>query len=361
MISIIEAMKELPEGYEEACYSEKAIQRNRGISNANNLMMLNMFHLMNGTSLIEISSVARLTKLGEVSDVAYMKRFEKCNGWFKWINERLVNNGIIEYKKPEWLERYRVLTNDASDVTEKGRSGRLYRLHYALELFTMQTAQQIITDQEKGEALTNFSFQRDDLVVGDRIYSTFKGIRHCLECEANFVLRLRANSFNLYDSDSKRIDLLEKLRETGEEGIANISVFVKLSKGSMTALRICAKRKPASYSERNKQKLQRRESKHQVEISDEAKEFNNYIVVVTALPDEIAAEEILELYRARWQVELYFKRLKSIMDFGELPKKRTNSSLAWLNGKIMIALLIEKFISRQMFSPEGKSAKEYLA
>jgi len=89
MISIIEAIKGLPEGYEKACYSEKAIERRRGITNPNDLMMLNMFHLMNGTSLMEISEIAKLTKLGNVSDVAYMKRFEKCNDWFKWINRPL--------------------------------------------------------------------------------------------------------------------------------------------------------------------------------------------------------------------------------------------------------------------------------
>ena len=65
-------------------------------------------------------------------------------------------------------------------------------------------------------------------------------------------------------------------------------------------------------------------------------------------------EQILELYRWRWQVELYFKRLKSILDFGELPKKRPKSVFAWLNGKIMIAILIEKLIGKKSFPPEDK-------
>ena len=82
--------------------------------------------------------------------------------------------------------------------------------------------------------------------------------------------------------------------------------------------------------------------------------FNEYIVLITSLPKSIAAEDILETYRYPWQVECYFKRLKSIMDFGDLPKKREGSSTAWLNGKIMVALMIEIFMSKGFFSPNNE-------
>ena len=84
-------------------------------------------------------------------------------------------------------------------------------------------------------------------------------------------------------------------------------------------------------------------------MSDEAKEFNEYIVLVSNLPKEILSKQILEVYRFRWQVEIYFKRLKSIMDFGELPQRRHESVMAWLNGKLMIALLVEKITGATVF------------
>jgi IS4 transposase len=39
--------------------------------------------------------------------------------------------------------------------------------------------------------------------------------------------------------------------------------------------------------------------------------YNRYVIVVTSIVD-VAAEMILELYRQRWQIELVFKRLKSL-------------------------------------------------
>ena len=99
-------------------------------------------------------------------------------------------------------------------------------------------------------------------------------------------------------------------------------------------------------------------------ISDERKLFNEYIVVVTSLDDAITAQQILSVYRLRWQVEIYFKRLKSILDFGELPKKKPENSLSWLNGKLMVALLIESVIAKS-FSPNEKrrdyDVEEYMA
>ena len=54
--------------------------------------------------------------------------------------------------------------------------------------------------------------------------------------------------------------------------------------------------------------------------------------------------EVLELYRRRWQIELLFKRLKSLALIGHVAKHDPRSSRAWLYGKLLVALLTEKLI-----------------
>ena len=56
----------------------------------------------NGCILLGISEVARITKLGEMSDVAFMKRFEKYGYWFKTINKKIATKELINYQKPNW-------------------------------------------------------------------------------------------------------------------------------------------------------------------------------------------------------------------------------------------------------------------
>jgi transposase len=67
------------------------------------------------------------------------------------------------------------------------------------------------------------------------------------------------------------------------------------------------------------------------------------VLVFTTLPaSEASTDKILETYRLRWQVELTFKRLKSIAQIGHVPKHDDQSSRAWLYGKLFVALLSQK-------------------
>ena len=64
--------------------------------------------------------------------------------------------------------------------------------------------------------------------------------------------------------------------------------------------------------------------------------------------------EVLEWYRARWQVELVFQRFKSLAQLGCLPKYDDDSAKAWLYGKLAVALLVEKLIHHaRAISPWG--------
>lgn len=365
MDGISHLIKELPEGYEEACMETKAIVRRRGVVSPANLMMLVLFHLLNGCSLMEISEIARLTKLGSMSDVAFMKRFKKCTEWFKWIIKRIVSTGMANYQKPSYLEGYRVIAVDASDVCEKGRAKRVYRLHFALDIFKMEAVQYKITTGQIGETLGNFEIKENDLYIGDRAYSTLKGITHMLKGKGQFILRLRKNCCAMYDAEGERIDLLKRLDALADGDVLDISAFVRGNegeyKGQNIPVRICATKKSEESIEQTQKKLRRKESRKQIKLSGDTKTFNEYIVLVTSLPTSITAEQILNTYRLRWQVEIYFKRLKSILNLGELPKRDPDSVMAWLNGKLMIALLIEKDIGKASFSPYEENDAEYMA
>jgi hypothetical protein len=289
-----------------------------------------------------------MAKLGEMSDVAFMKRLAQCKEWFVWICGSLLMQKMESYEQPSWLAGKTVVALDGSDVVEKGRSRRTYRLHYMLAIFRMSSVQCKITAQSVGEGLTNFDMKPGMLVIADRMYSNVRGMTHCVKAGAEYILRMRKNSFKTCDCLGNRLDLLGIFKQLKDDEYADVSAYAVSKDGTSVPVRICAKRKTPEQIEKTMKKLKLRERKGR--ITDEAKMFNEYIVVVTNLADDVSAEQVLFAYRLRWQVELYFKRLKSILDFGELPKKRQENSLAWLNGKLMVALLIESVIAKS-FSP----------
>jgi IS4 transposase len=51
------------------------------------------------------------------------------------------------------------------------------------------------------------------------------------------------------------------------------------------------------------------------------------------------------LYRFRWQIELAFKRLKSLLHIDRLPAKDPNLARAWLHAHLLFALLVDETMS----------------
>lgn len=62
------------------------------------------------------------------------------------------------------------------------------------------------------------------------------------------------------------------------------------------------------------------------------------------LNEVLSAARILSIYRLRWQIELHFKRLKSLIFLGHLKKHDDIAAKAWFQGKLLVAFLIERLI-----------------
>jgi hypothetical protein len=349
--NVEELIKRLPEGYEQACRETKAIERKREIKNPADLIKLVLLYLIGGYSQIEMSVIALEMGIASIGDTGFLKKFAKCKDWLAWIVSRVIPKAIIEYKVGKGLEDYEIVALDASDVREKGRSGRIFRLHYAINLLKMCGVSYKITAQKMGETLSNFDIKKNWLILADRIYGTLTGIECCLKAGANFILRLKYGAFKLYDEDGKEINLLDKLRDVTSDCAKDIEVYVKLPTLKLTKLRICAIKIPDDKYKEVERKNKRKASKKQRAASAEANEMSRYVVVITALASTVTANEIISLYQLRWQVEIYFKRLKSIIDFGNVPLRKEDSIFTWLNGKLLVSLLIEQMISEVSFSP----------
>jgi hypothetical protein len=348
-------MKHLPAGYEAASKKTGAMKRTgKVIREASDLMWLMLTHLSQGQSLANMSALSEASGLGPLSDVAIMKRLIHCGEWFKWILSQLTPASVADYLKPKGLENYRVLAADASDVNSGvSRFSKSWHLHFVLDIFTLTSHEFEITDDKTGETLTNFTMAKGDLFLADRVYASKKGLSHCIRHEADFILRLRCDAFAMFLGNGERADLSKQLAAAKDNEVVDLPVFVDLSDYGLglREMRVCALKKSEEAIEKAMRRITRKDSKRQQETSADAKRFNEYIVLITSLPGEISADAVLSAYRYRWQVELYFKRLKSLLGMGEIPKKRTECMEAWLNGKMVLAVLVEVLLSKLDFSP----------
>jgi hypothetical protein len=122
---------------------------------------------------------------------------------------------------------------------------------------------------------------------------------------------------------------------------------VHTDSGNRVGGRLIIVRRSKQATEYTRKKLRQEASKKQKSVSAETLEAAQYFLLWTTLPRSRSRKTVLELYRCRWQIELAFKRMKSIMGLGHLPKKDPESCRAWWHGKWFTSLLVERMILDQ--------------
>ena len=259
-MNLKEIMKQLPEGYKEACWETKAMSRKRGIQDEETLLIMCLYYGYDH-SLVEVQNYARKFLSADISDVGFMKRFIRCNEWIKWINEHMAADEQQIYQKPEQLKDYCVMAIDASDIVGKGAVKQIFRLHYAVNLFSMTSEMFKITSEETGESLKNFELQPKDLVLADRIYATITGMEYCRKAGADFILRLRNKAFKLYDSDGNEIVLSDLLKNT-DMTARDHYVFYLNSQKEIKPIRICAVQKTDNEKNLNRRTFVKKKAKN---------------------------------------------------------------------------------------------------
>jgi len=299
---------------------------------------------------------AKEAKLPFISDVALLKRLRKSSEWFRWMSVELLKRRGVNIEPPSWLSGYQVRSIDACVITEPGSTGSNWRLHYSIKLFGLQCDQFLISLPKIGESFLNFRVNDGDLLIGDRAYGRIKGLMHVKDHGGEFLVRFRNKSFTLYSESEEEIKLLDNLRKLSYGEIGDWPLVTKVSdrNNKNLPLRICAIKKSEKEAEEAVKKALQEAKKKQRKVNRETLEMHRYVILVTSLFKGIEGHQIMELYRNRWQIEIAFKRLKSIMGLGHLPKKDENSASAWLHGKLFVALLVQAIIDEgRFFSPWG--------
>ncbi|GHU58686.1 IS4 family transposase [Spirochaetia bacterium] len=346
----------MPEGWEAKAKELGALQRARNVKTAEELLKLILLYLTEGKSFAGTSALLRMGGDIELNKIGVYKRVRSSAEWLKWLCEHFYRHNGLLAEKPQWLKGKQVCLVDSSEDVICGSRKSYFRLHYCLDLFTLGMRELKVTDIKTGEALTNFAnLGKNDIVIGDRGYGTMPGIRYLKEQGSGFVLRLRARAFTVYNRQGRKISLLGRLKglKAGESRSFEVRY---LHEGEYVPLRICAMRKDRD-SERAGFKRLKKENQHKrhgAEVSELRSAYNRYIIVATSLAEKASASQVLELYRMRWQIELVFKRLKSLFRYNEIPVKLDQTAYAWFYGKLLLAALCERLVNEGRFPLEKK-------
>ena len=349
--------KALPLGWQAKAHELGALRRARGIKDASALLRVMLIHLANGCGLRETAVRAKLAGLADVSDVAILKRLNRCGAWFEWMSDG-IKRQFADPVAPRIEAGQRLRIVDGTMVSEPGETGSKWRLHYSVRLPDMHCDEVVLTTPKIGESLKRFSINEGDILLADRGYAHPPGIAHVVDAGGDVIIRTNLVTLPLAHRDGRPFDVLAHLRTLGVAEAGDWPVAAKAGKRRIPG-RLCAIKKSVAAAQKGQQRVMRESQRNQTAVQPQTLEAAGYVFIFTTLGGEYSVERVLQTYRARWQIELTFKRLKSLVSLGHLKKHDAVAARAWLQGKLLVAFLIDRLLAMaESLSPWGYAIEE---
>jgi Transposase DDE domain len=337
----------LPAGFdvEATARSRGAFPRAREIKDAETLLRLALAYGGLGMSLRETCAWAEAGEIASLRDPSLLNRLCKAAPWLGDIVAALIAeraNGPAG----RWAG-YRLRALDATSICQPGADRTTWRLHVGYDLATGQVDQLELTDLHGAENLQRLTYRPGDIVLADRCYTRPRDLRPVNDAGADFIVRTGWNSLRLLQPNGEPFDLFAALAAQAEqEG----EVQVRIHEGNTEdpppkplMLRLVIRRKDPEQAQAEQKRLLKDAKKRSKQPDPRSLEAAKYILLLTSLPAAVfPPTDILALYRFRWQIELAFKRFKSLAGLDQLPAKNPELARAWIYARLIVALIAER-------------------
>jgi hypothetical protein len=342
-----EVSSRLPAGFdvEATARLRGAFTRAREIKNAGTLLRLALAYGGLGMSLRETCVWAEAGGIARLSDPSLLARLCKAAPWLGDIAAALIAE---QTKVPaqRWAG-YRLRALDGTSICQPGADRTTWRLHVGYDLATGQVDQLELTDVHGAENLQRLSYRPGDIVLADRCYARPRDLRPVIDAGADFIVRTGWNSLRLLQPNGEPFDLFATLAaQVEQESQAQVRIHEGMT-GAAPAeplmLRLVIRRKDPEQAATEQKRLLKDAKKRGKQPDPRSLEAAKYILLLTSLPaDAFPPADILTLYRFRWQIELAFKRFKSLAGLDMLPAKKPELARAWIYARLIVAIIAEQ-------------------
>lgn len=315
-----EVLSQLPTDYEQQARQTGAFVRVGELGSVGDLLRGLLAYVVCASSFRQVGAWAVLIGLANLSHVAWHKRLRKARGFLLWLLTQQLRVVPSAVWHPMGITR--VVLIDATRLKRPGGSGDDVRVHLGYDLLAGQLVDVQVSDGHTAEGFTLFGVQPTDLLVADRGYCRRGQLAHARRAGAQVVVRLAVHQVPLLDQGGQSIDVQAWLQQHGSGQHSRWVAFEQ--DGCCVWGRLLACSLSQDKAERARAKERKKASKQQREVKVETLYLCGWLLLFTTLPREQWSDrEVLELYRARWQIELVIKRMKQVLKLAQLRGKTT--------------------------------------
>lgn len=182
------------------------------------------------------------------------------------------------------------------------------------------------------------------MAKSDRLHRNFYIIDRGLSSEASYRdLSEESDNFLVRVSDKRRTKVVHELGQTGAERIGMDGSVVRILENDTVQLYASAKATPEKTVYRHVKALVR---KPVPDMAGKTTAYEERIVNLISDVVDLEAFAMLEMYRQRWMVEVFFKFIKQNLDFSHLLSTKSNGLQVSMYMTMIAAMLILIFARR---------------
>ena len=318
----------LPANYADLAVAHHALRRCRQGPDAGALLRMILAYAVTDLSLKDVAAWATAGHIAEVSGPALFSRVRDADAW---LNALLVAGLAREVSPPAGLAlRARVV--DATVLTGPGATGREWRVHLLMNPHTGRFCAIELTDAHGGEGLARHPVADQEVGLGDRGYAQARGIARAVNHQAQGVVRVNPYAIRLCRPDRTVLSVPALAPTVPLTGGVEWAIFVPVPPETPTrSHKVWPLEKAVQWIPA---RLCAARTRTQEVIW----------VLTTVAPTSASTTQCLGLYRVRWQVELLFKRLKSLLDFDLVPSRQGPTARSWIMARLLAAAIAQHLV-----------------
>ena len=343
------------------------LRRRRCVGSASDLLRLALAYGPGSQSLRETVAWSEMQGIATLSAPALLYQLRDASDWLEHVAATLLA-GSVATPAPGRLP-LRII--DGSMISAPG-AGADWRLHASYDPVLHRFERLELTGRGDAEALERSVIVPGALHIADRVYARPGSLRHVTEHAGEYLVRLGSRSLRLLDGNAKVLALPALLERATAQGGIDMPVVIdrhpkrvakrvakcadpaaaKQAQWQPLPARLVILPKPPEAAATSRKKALRASQKGMHQPDANNVEAAGYLMLITSLPsDEYPPDDLVALYRMRWQIEIAFKRLKSLIHIDRLPVKEPGLAKAWLSAHLIIAILIDTITPQLRDSP----------
>jgi len=288
-------------------------------------MRMVLAYSLSDLSLKDVAGWAGALNLAAITGPGFFYRMREAETWLEKVLAQTLEHEIR--RGPTGL---RLRAVDATVINGPGAKGTEWRAHVLIDPRTGGFQAVSLTDSHGGEKYSRYAISEGEVVLGDRAYATARGIHAVRSARAHVLVRLNPHSLRICTPDRDRFDLLQEKGRVPRTGAIEFDLVVPIPPEKRTT-----SHKPW--------KIEAAIDWIPVRVVAARTRDDDVIWILTTLSSaEVESATILELYRLRWQIELLFKRLKSLLHLDALPSRQGPTAKSWMLARFLAAALAQR-------------------